>query len=156
MTSPSTNDNWPELAGRLTDGGQAHVLPVRVYFEDTDFSGLVYHASYIRWCERGRSDFLRLKGVNHHELAAAEGVKEPAAFVVRRLVVDYLKPAHIDEVLEVETRLGELRPAWLTLDQQVKFDGVALMRAKVQVVLVGRSGKPMRLEPILKGVFGAI
>ena len=58
---------WPDLAGRLVEdaGGRRHVLPVRVYFEDTDFSGLVYHATYLRWCERGRSDFLRLMGNDH-------------------------------------------------------------------------------------------
>ena len=65
-----TDKKWPDLAGRLdvTAEGRSHVLPVRVYFEDTDFSGLVYHASYVRWCERGRSDFLRLLGNNHHAL----------------------------------------------------------------------------------------
>ena len=65
----SNTGDWPDLAGRLIEmaGRRAHLLPVRVYFEDTDFSGLVYHASYIRWCERGRSDFLRLIGNDHRE-----------------------------------------------------------------------------------------
>ncbi len=64
MSTPETDRSWPDLAGRVVRdaGGRRHVLPIRVYFEDTDFSGLVYHGSYVRWCERGRSDFLRLIG----------------------------------------------------------------------------------------------
>src|SRR3954453_7076996 len=107
--STSDSDNretiWPDLAGRLveTATGRAHVLPVRVYFEDTDFSGLVYHATYLRWCERGRSDFLRLMGNDHQALIAGAAGRESAAFVVRRMRLEYLKPAQIDEVLEVTT-----------------------------------------------------
>ncbi|MFX9035052.1 hypothetical protein ABTN36_18820, partial [Acinetobacter baumannii] len=69
-TSPPDQASWPDLAGRLIEdnGQRRHVLPIRVYFEDTDFSGLVYHGSYVRWCERGRSDFLRLVGNDHHAL----------------------------------------------------------------------------------------
>src|SRR5512134_4143116 len=87
------SSRWPDLAGRLIEdaGGRRHILAVRVYFEDTDFSGLVYHASYLRWCERGRSDFLRLLGVRHADLIAPGDGAEPAAFVVRRLEIDYLR-----------------------------------------------------------------
>ena len=90
-----TSRNWPDLAGRLiatTEGQQAHVLPLRVYFEDTDFSGVVYHATYLRWCERGRSDFLRLLGNDHQALLAGQD-GAPAAFVVRRMNLDYRRPA---------------------------------------------------------------
>src|SRR5215472_6605591 len=100
---------WPDLAGRIvTDaaGRRRHVLPVRVYFEDTDFSGLVYHGSYIRWCERGRSDLLRLIGNDHRALLAGSDGREPAAFVVRRMRLEYLKPARIDDILEVTTRVA--------------------------------------------------
>ena len=109
---PRPTTAWPDLAGRIVEApdGRRHVLPVRVYFEDTDFSGLVYHVSYLRWCERGRSDFLRLLGVHHTMLIAGAGATgsptEPAAFVVRRMSLEYLGPARIDEVLEVETRAG--------------------------------------------------
>ena len=85
------------------------MLPVRVYFEDTDFSGLVYHASYVRWCERGRSDFLRLLGGDHRRLIDGTGGAEPAAFVVRRMTFDFLKPARIDELLEVDDAREEHR-----------------------------------------------
>ena len=107
---PEEPRSWPDLAGRLVEdaGGRRHVLPIRVYFEDTDFSGLVYHATYLRWCERGRSDFLRLMGNDHQALIAGASGREPAAFVVRRMHLEYLKPARIDEVLEVTTRAKEL------------------------------------------------
>ena len=79
--------DWPDLAGRLDadDDGRFHRLPVRVYFEDTDFSGVVYHASYLRRCERGRSDCLLLLASDHNELLGGEGGREPSAFVVRRM-----------------------------------------------------------------------
>lgn len=152
--SSASAQKWPDLAGRLEGerGNRRHVLPVRVYFEDTDFSGLVYHASYIRWCERGRSDFLRLIGNDHKQLI--EGAeREPAAFVVRRLTVEYLKPARIDDVLEVTTRVKERGAATLTLDQRVSklVDGqsVELVQAEVMVVLVSQAGRVLRLSKFL-------
>lgn len=140
--------HWPDLAGRI-EGGR-HVLPIRVYFEDTDFSGLVYHTSYLRWCERGRSDFIRLLGVNHGDLFAASEGREAAAFVVRRLEVDYLRPARIDEVLEIVTEGAETGGAHLTLVQRVERDGRPLCRVVVKVVLVSQSGKPMRLPAAVR------
>ena len=115
------------------------MLPVRVYFEDTDFSGLVYHATYLRWCERGRSDFLRLMGNDHQALIAGASGREPAAFVVRRMHLEYLKPARIDEVLEVTTRAKASTAATLTLDQRVSRGGVELFTAEVMVVLISAS-----------------
>ena len=153
MTSTSSAEsNWPDLAGRLIeiDGARSHVLPVRVYFEDTDFSGLVYHASYVRWCERGRSDFLRLVGNDHKALMAGGDGREPAAFVVRRMALEFLKPARIDEVLEVVTRAKATTAATLVLDQRISRDGVELFTAEVTVVLVSASGKPLRLSAALR------
>ena len=149
--------HWPDLAGRLVDeGGQRrHILPVRVYFEDTDFSGIVYHATYLRWCERGRSDFLRLVGVRHEDLIAGSGEREAAAFVVRRMGLEFLRPARIGEVLEVETRVKALGAATLELDQSVSRAGIALFKATVLVVLVSQSGKVMRLGPLLRKAFGS-
>jgi acyl-CoA thioester hydrolase len=140
---------WPDIAGRLVvdgDGVRRHVLPIRVYFEDTDFSGLVYHASYVRWCERGRSDYLRLIGNEHRTLIEGDAGAEPAAFVVRRMRLEYLKPARIDEVLEIETRLLEAKGATLNLAQRVVRDGAVLFEAEVLVVLVSVSGKPLRIS----------
>jgi acyl-CoA thioester hydrolase len=147
---------WPDLSGRLIRNGEdeRHVLPVRVYFEDTDFSGLVYHATYLRWIERGRSDFLRLKGIHHAALIA--GTAGPsAAFVVRRMSLDYLRPARIDDALEVETRTGEVTKATLELKQSVRKGTTELFRASVLVVLVSTAGKPLRLPKPILSAFGA-
>ncbi len=153
--SEARND-WPDLAGRIvTDAtGRRHLLPVRVYFEDTDFSGLVYHASYVRWCERGRSDYLRLLGNDHRALIDGSGGREPAAFVVRRMSLEFLKPARIDEILEVETRVKELTAATLVLSQSVSRGRDRLFEAEVTVVLVSQSGKVQRLSTTLRKTLG--
>jgi acyl-CoA thioester hydrolase len=148
---------WPDLAGRMVtdgEGARHHVLPVRVYFEDTDFSGLVYHASYLRWCERGRSDYLRLVGNEHRALIEGGDGAEPSAFVVRRMQLEYLKPARIDDVLEVETRVAEVKGAALRLAQRLVRDGAVLFEADVLVVLVSVSGKPQRLSQRLRAGLG--
>lgn len=150
MPEPSA---WPDLAGRMVsdgEGGRHHVLPVRVYFEDTDFSGLVYHASYLRWCERGRSDYLRLVGNEHRTLIEGGDGAEPSAFVVRRMNLEYLKPARIDDVLEIETRVAEVKGAALRLAQRVVRGDAVLFEADVLVVLVSVSGKPQRLSQRLR------
>jgi acyl-CoA thioester hydrolase len=154
MTAP----RWPDLAGRILadERGRRHILPIRVYFEDTDFSGLVYHASYVRWCERGRSDFLRLLGNDHRGLIGGEQGREPAAFVVRRMHLEFLKPARIDEVLEVETRVKEIGAAHLVLDQTIRRNEARLFEAEVMIVLVSVSGKPLRLARELRDTFAVV
>ncbi len=148
--------DWPDLAGRLERSveGTVHRLGIRVYFEDTDFSGLVYHATYVRWCERGRSDFLRLVGSEHKALIDGADGREPAAFVVRRLNLEYLKPARIDDVVEVETRVKALTAATLVLDQRVVRGGDLLLSAEVTVVLVSTSGRVLRLSQALRSRLG--
>ena len=141
------SDNWPDLAGRIE--GETHILPIRVYFEDTDFAGHVYHANYLKFCERGRSDFIRLLGVDHQSLAAAK-VGEPGVFVVRHIEIDYLKPARIDEVLEVVTRCAEIGGASLVLVQEVCREDSVLARARMTVVLVSSSGNPQRLGTLIR------
>jgi acyl-CoA thioester hydrolase len=142
-----TSANWPDLAGRIE--GEIHILPIRVYYEDTDFAGHVYHANYLKFCERGRSDFIRLLGVSHQDLANPEQ-REPAIFVVRRIEMDYLRPARMDDVLEVVTRCSEVGNASLVLTQEVRRDQEVIMRAKVTVVLVGKSGKPQRIGALVR------
>lgn len=150
-----TGHAWPDLAGRLVEGeaGLHHVLPVRVYFEDTDAGGVAYHASYVRWAERGRSDFLRLLGTDARRLIDGSDSHEPAAFVVRRMSCDFLRPARMDDVLEVETRVKELGGASVTLLQSVKHAGRAVFEAEVTVVLVAVSGKPLRLSHAIREAF---
>lgn len=140
--------NWPDLAGRIE--GDTHILPVRVYFEDTDFAGFVYHANYLKFCERGRSDFIRLLGIHHQDLANPER-GEGSVFVVRRVEIDYLRPAKLDDVLEVVTRCEAIGGASLTLAQEVRRGGVVVVRAKVVVVLISTEGKPQRLGQLVRG-----
>ncbi|MGH1418734.1 MAG: YbgC/FadM family acyl-CoA thioesterase [Hyphomicrobiaceae bacterium] len=157
-TPEDAEAEWPDLSGRLItdeDGERRHQLPVRVYFEDTDFSGVVYHASYVRWCERGRSDFLRLLGSNHGALIDGRDGGEPAAFVVRRMSFDFYRPTRIDEVLTVETSVKEIGGASLTLLQEIKRSGRRICEADVTVVLISMSGKPLRIGEEIRRAFKA-
>lgn len=147
-----TGGGWPDLAGRLQDGG--HVLPVRVYYEDTDFSGLVYHASFLRWCERGRTDFVRLIGVGQKALFDGQDEEHACFFVVRRMGLDYLRPAFMDDVLEVKTEVGEIGSASVVIHQQVKRGDVVLFTAEVLIVLINKQGRPVRLSGAIRQAFG--
>lgn len=145
-------DTGTHLAGAIE--GICHRLPVRIYYEDTDFSGIVYHASYLRFMERGRSDFLRLAGVMHTALAAGE-TGEPLAFAVRAMTLDFLAPARIDDVVMVETRFSGLAGARLTLVQQVMLAGGpqagrVLVSAEVTVVVITLEGRARRLPPAVR------
>ena len=108
----------------------------------------------MRWCERGRSDFLRLVGSEHRALIDGSDGREPAAFVVRRLTLEFLKPARIDDVVEVETRVKTLTAATLVLDQRVVRGGDLLLAAEVTVVLVSTSGRVLRLSQALRSRLG--
>ena len=147
---------WPDLAGRIVDdaSGRHHVLAVRVYFEDTYAGGIAYHASYIRWCERGRTDFLRLLGTDSRRLIDGSTSSEPAAFVVRRMTCDFLRPSRMDDVLMVETRVKAIGGASVTLLQTVLLDGRRVFEAEVTVVLIAVSGKPLRLSTAIRSAFG--
>ena len=150
MTQTSEPENaWPDLAGRIE--GHKHILPLRVYHEDTDFTGLVYHANYLKFCERGRSDFVRLSGIRQTELFAGQGESEAAAFVVRHMDVDFLKPARMDDVLEIVTSVDEIGGAAMTLLQEVTRDKTVLARLRVKIVLIAQSGKPRRLGELVHG-----
>lgn len=138
-------ERWPDLAGRIE--GRLHVLPIRVYYEDTDFSGAVYHANYLKFCERARSDCLRLLDIHHGKLHGT------ASFVVRRMVCDFFKPALIDNLLEVETRFVEFAGARMELNQTVLRAKEKLFEAQVTVVLVDGQGKPKRLPPEMTKTF---
>jgi acyl-CoA thioester hydrolase len=136
-------------AGRFVDG--RHVLQVRVYYEDTDFSGIVYHANYLKFCERGRSDMLRVIGIAHRELSRAG-----LAFAVRRMNCDFLKPAVIDDLLDVVTRPAEIGGARLELAQSVLRAGETLFTADVTLALIDANGRPRRLPEALALSLGAL
>jgi acyl-CoA thioester hydrolase len=114
---------------------------VRVYYEDTDFTGVVYHANYLRYFERGRSDFLRVAGVSHAELA---GRPEPFAFAVRRMEIDFIRPARVDDALLVRTLFEPVRGVRMIARQQIERAGEALARAVVEVVCIRPDGRPAR------------
>ena len=150
-----TAANWPDIAGKIVrdETGQRHILPVRVYFEDTDAGGVVYHASYVRFAERGRTDFLRLLGTDARGLISGTDSQEPAAFVVRRMICDFLRPARMDDLLEVETRVKDLGGSSVTLNQIIRGEAKPVFEADVTVVLVSMSGKPLRLSHAVRTAF---
>ena len=133
-------------AGTLFD--DHHVLRQRVYFEHTDFSGVVYHARYLDFLEHGRSDYVRLLGVHHHELSAGH-YGEPLAFAVYRMEIDFRQAARIDDVLTITTQRGTLKGLRLSFAQTIKRDDMVLVEAQVTVVLVTPDGKPRRYPPAL-------
>ncbi len=143
------SDDWPDLAGRIDEDG-VHRLGVRVYYEDTDFSGVVYHASYLRFMERGRSDFMRWTGLDHGDLMQADG---GLAFAVRKMTVEFHSAASIDDVLSVETWMGDMRGASMLVKQRVLNDGAPVVTADVKVALVTRRGKPRRMPLWLRRIF---
>ena len=135
----------------MTSSIEAHALPVRVYYEDTDFSGFVYHASYLRFMERGRTELLRGLAGDQSELhREADGL----VFVVRRMEIDYLKPARMDDALTILTRTRELRGASMHLHQEVLRGDDLLVRASVIVACV-REGRAIRLPPGLRRALSA-
>lgn len=131
-------------AGRFE--GREHILPVRVYYEDTDFTGLVYHANYVRYFERGRSDFLRLAGVGHADLLTGE---TPLAFVITSMDLRFLKAARIDDALIVRTTYDALRGPRLTIRQTIERGGEVLCRAEVEAAVIDLTGRPRRAPATL-------
>jgi len=124
-----------------------HRLDVRVYYEDTDFSGNVYHAAYLHFFERGRTEFLRALGVHHSEL-----IHDGIAFAVRRMAIDFVAAAHIDDALVVTTEVASATAARLNLVQVVSRDGVELVRAEVQVVSIKVAGGAARMPKALRAM----
>ena len=117
-----------------------HSFPVRIYYEDTDFSGNVYHAAYLKFFERGRTEFLRDAGVHHSELA-----QEGIAFAVRSMQIDFDGAAHIDDLLSVTTQVEAMTGARLTLKQAIIREGQVLTRANVVVVAIKTDGGVARM-----------
>ena len=137
----------PTLDGAIRNG--RHHLQVRVYYEDTDFSGIVYHANYLRFMERGRTNHLRLMGAEQHALFAEAQREMPGfAFVVRSMRLDFLKPARMDDVLDVVTWPVAVKGASITLAQEVRRGADVLVRAEVRVAFISEG----RAQPIPKAL----
>jgi acyl-CoA thioester hydrolase len=147
MPGPEPSAGWLE--------GREHVLPVRIYYEDTDFTGLVYHANYLRYFERGRSDFFRLLGVSHSALLA---LPEPTAFTLTRIEVDYRRAARIDDALTVRTTYDAIKGARLFVSQRLLRGEELLAQAVVHAACIDMQGRARRPPPsliaALQPVFG--
>lgn len=128
------------LSGQIVDN--EHRLLVRVYYEDTDFSGVVYYANYLKFFERGRSDYLRLAGIHHAELAA---LPEPLAFAVAHIDIRYRAPARIDDILTVRTRPVAVRGAQIVMRQRIERDGLCVCEATFDIVCIDFKNRPRRL-----------
>nr|WP_291705435.1 tol-pal system-associated acyl-CoA thioesterase [Bradyrhizobium sp.] len=135
------------LDGEIRDG--RHHMQIRVYYEDTDFSGIVYHASYLRFMERGRTNHLRLMGAEQHTLFEQAHDETPGfAFVVRSMQIDFLKPARMDDVLNIVTWPVAVKGASITLAQEVRRDHQLLVKAEVRVAFISEG----RAQPIPKSL----
>jgi len=135
----------------MGEASAIHVFPLRVYYEDTDAEGIVYYANYLKFAERGRTEMLRAAGVDHRSLRKTEDV----SFAVRSLSADYLRPARLDDTLEVHTRLLSVGGASMAAEQIVKRDGADLARLVVRLACVGGNGKPARLPGALRTALAA-
>jgi acyl-CoA thioester hydrolase len=141
----------PEPSSGRFDG-PVHRFAVRVYFEDTDLSGVVYHANYLRWFERARSDMLRLLGIDQR---AAQEAGE-GAYAVADLTIRYVAPARLDDVVLIESRAEELRPASCRMHQRALRDDRLLSEARLRVGFVGPSGRPRKQPDAWRAAFASI
>ncbi|MBA4799426.1 MAG: tol-pal system-associated acyl-CoA thioesterase [Rhizobiales bacterium] len=137
------------LAGEIIDG--VHHLIQRVYYEDTDFSGAVYHARYLHFMERARTDYLRCLGVEQSNLFASSD--EGLAFMVHRMEIDFKAPARMDDIVTVSTRTEKAGGAKMILEQEIRRGDQLLIAAKVIIAVVNRHGRPRRLPEDLARQF---
>ena len=136
MSGPEPSAGWIE--------GREHQLPVRIYYEDTDFTGMVYHANYLRYFERGRSDFFRIAGISHTELLE---MAEPTAFTLIRVEVDYRKAARVDDALLVRTTYDAVQGARLLVSQRITRGDELIAEARIQAVCIDLRGRAKRPPP---------
>jgi acyl-CoA thioester hydrolase len=122
--------------------GKVHLLPIRVYYEDTDLSGIVYHANYLRFMERGRSEFFRCAGISR---LAAHHEEEAWAWTLRKAEIEYLKPARVDDLIEVRTAAVSLTGVRMVADQKIFCGDRLLTRGSVEACIIALSGKPRRI-----------
>ena len=126
--------------------GKVHVLPLRIYYEDTDLSGLVYHANYLRFMERGRTEFFRLAGVT--KMADLEGA-EPTAWAIRSAALQFLRPARVDDMLNVHSVLTAISGARISAIQRIYADGNLLVDGRIEACIVTLTGRPRRIpQPV--------
>jgi acyl-CoA thioester hydrolase len=132
----------PEMKGLGRFEGKTHILPIRVYYEDTDLSGVVYHANYLRYMERGRIEFFRLAGVTR---MAALDEAESTAWTLRHASLEFFRPARLEDQLEVHSTCPMLSGARMQADQKIYAGGVLLVHGKVEACVMTLTGKPRRI-----------
>ncbi len=135
---------------QVSFAGGVHCFSVRVYYEDTDFSGVVYHANYLKFLERARTELIRELGMDQRAMFNAEG--GATHFAIGGMRIYWKKPALMDDLMIVETRLGKLRGASVTLEQIILRDDEVLLTASVDIVHLA-SGKPVRMSPAMHAAF---
>lgn len=135
-----------KLQGLGAFEGREHVLPISIYYEDTDLSGVVYHANYLRYMERGRTEFFRLAGIS--KMAGLED-EEPTAWAIRSITVDYHRPARLDDVIQVRTRLTGLSGARMRARQRVVLGETLLVEGRIEACITTLTGKPRRLPKMV-------
>ncbi len=123
-----------------------HHFPVRVFYEDTDLGGIVYYANYLKFIERGRSDWVRELGIDQRALFEDEGI----GFVVRKVDADYLAPAHLEDRLDVQTELTHAGNSKFVVRQRVVRGDTLLFEALVTIVAINRAGRPVRIPAVLR------
>ena len=144
MTVVEPDTQMAPPAGRF-DGAE-HVYPLRVYYEDTDASGIVYYANYLKFAERARTEMMRGAGITHVTLLG----EHDAAFVVRRCIVDYRQPARLDDDIEVRTSIGTVAGAHIEAEQRVVREGALLASIDLRLGCIGRNGRAVRLPAPLR------
>ncbi len=141
MTSPNTPIN---ILGNFE--GRTHLYPVHIFYEDTDFSGVVYHANYLRFLERARSSFLNLLGITHANLWD----EHKLAFTIREITIEYKSPAKVDDHLVIHTTYDHLKGARLRISQSCYREKTLIVKAEIEAACITASGKPVRSPDLLK------
>lgn len=132
--------------------GDTHILPMRVYYEDTDAGGVVYHANYLRFAERARTEMMRALGTEHAVMLAESGV----GFTVRRCEADFILPARLDDTLEVSSRITHVGGASLRVQQIVRREGGDLARLELRLACLDRNGRPVRLPDQVRAALATL
>ena len=138
-----------QTAGLGSFDGKTHILPLRIYYEDTDLSGMVYHANYLRYMERGRTEFFRLAGVT--QMADLQSA-EPTSWAIRNVAVKFLRPARVDDALAVHTILTGISGARLTARQRIYPGKTLLTDGRIEACIVTLTGKPRRIAENIRAL----
>ncbi len=136
----------------LPDGEKCYEFPVIIYWEDTDAGGIVYHANYLKFTERARSDLLRFIDINQQQMLAEDELN----FVLRDCTIEFLRPAKLEDVLTVKTTLIEMKSATLRMQQDIFRGDEVLIKSAVRIACLQKNGRPARFSPQTKDKFASL